>query len=113
MLGHQKGKEGIKCEFKGEPKPDLDGVGQAGRLHGGSGFYSFNKPLIPCSVPGPVMGSGASGKWKVSGSVICCPVPREACMAFGDLDGGGHLGRQKCLVKATLLILDAGHGNWN
>lgn len=34
-------------------------------------FIPFNKPLIPSSVPGPVMGPGESGKYSI---------PREACV---------------------------------
>lgn len=95
----------MKCEFKGDPKPDLDEVGQARRLHGGSGFYSFNKPLIPSSVPGPVMGSGASGKWKVPGSVTSCPVPREACVALETLMAGSIQAARNVPSQSKQLIV--------
>lgn len=37
---------------------------------------------LPCSVPGPVMGPGESGEWKVSNGLTRCPVAREVCMAL-------------------------------
>ena len=89
------------------------GWGKQEGFHGGSGFYSSNEPLIPCPFPGPVMGPGASGKWKVLDSMTSCPVPREACVDLETLMTGSIQAARNAPSRSKLLssVLDAVHGN--